>query len=260
MGGLIHQAPTAYGSALGGLAQDAFTQLFFRTDHFGAQNMVVNFRWRALIAAVRNAWPVWLALGGIAIAFLVGWKLSANDTAGIRYAGTVLQVLGLATVAVGLSDLRRLFGKPSFSQKVLAWLRQIWTAFRSPKPSTLQIDNVVVETTLSELSPSGGAGPGASLDYRVAILEENLNRLRDEFNVQVSKIRKELGAVHGALDHEQRAREAETSQMAARLEELAVGGLHLESVGLLWLVFGVLGTSIPDEIAKLLQALSLAVV
>jgi hypothetical protein len=46
--------------------------------------------------------------------------------------------------------------------------------------------------------------------------------------------------------------------MTVRLEELAVGGLHLEWVGLSWLVLGVLGTSIPDEIAKLLHVVDVA--
>ena len=74
-----------------------------------------------------------------------------------------------------------------------------------------------------------------------------------------SKIRKEVGAVRDALSREQQARDNELRKMAAQMEELAVGGLHLELVGLTWLVFGGLGTSIPDQIARLLRWLSAAV-
>ena len=103
------------------------------------------------------------------------------------------------------------------------------------------------------------AGPGTSLDRRVALLEENLNRLRDEVDAKENKIGRELSAVRGAIEEERRAREKEARRITRQMEELAVGGLHLELIGLTWLVLGVLGTSIPDEVAKLLQALLAAV-
>jgi hypothetical protein len=34
---------------------------------------------------------------------------------------------------------------------------------------------------------------------------------------------------------------------------VAIGGLHLEMVGLVWLFLGIVGTSIPDGIAALLS-------
>lgn len=78
--------------------------------------MVLTFRCRVFIAAIGDAWPAWLALGGVALAALVGWALAGAASAGVRYAGTVLQVLGLATVAAGLSQVRRLFGRPSLQR------------------------------------------------------------------------------------------------------------------------------------------------
>jgi hypothetical protein len=33
---------------------------------------------------------------------------------------------------------------------------------------------------------------------------------------------------------------------------VAIGGIHLEFVGLVWLFLGVLGASLPEEIARLL--------
>jgi hypothetical protein len=92
----------------------------------------------------------------------------------------------------------------------------------------------------------------------VAILEGNLTRLQDELDVQRNEIGQGLDAVRDALGREQRVRETESCRMTVRLEELAVGGLHLEWVGLSWLVLGVLGTSIPDEIAKLLHVVDVA--
>src|SRR3989304_5155408 len=100
--------------------------------------MVFKFHRRGLITAGRDAWPAWLALAGLAFAIVVGWRLSPNASAGVRYAGTMLPVLGLATVAIGLSQVRRVFGRPSLQQKILAWFRQVAAAFRRPKPITVE--------------------------------------------------------------------------------------------------------------------------
>jgi hypothetical protein len=51
------------------------------------------------------------------------------------------------------------------------------------------------------------------------------------------------------IERETQERRAENQQAARSIEEMVVGGLHLEIVGLSWLVLGVVGTSIPDEIA-----------
>lgn len=148
-----------------------------------------------------------------------------------------------------------MFGRPSLSQKILAWFRQIAAAFRPPKPVTFQAGTGGVAIASGEARLVVRAGTQASLDRRVVILEENLDRLRDQVDAKETKLRNELGTVRDALGHEQRARESESRHIAVKMEELAVGGLHLEFVGLIWLVLGVLGTSIPDEIAKLLCAL-----
>jgi len=51
---------------------------------------------------------------------------------------------------------------------------------------------------------------------------------------------------------EREERGAGDDRTTRQIEEVAIGGLHLEVVGLVWLILGVLGTSIPDEAARLL--------
>lgn len=214
--------------------------------------MGFRFRRHALIIALTDAWPAWMALAGVIVAIVLGFGLSANTSAGVRCAGTMLQIFGLGTVAIGLSQVRRSFGRPSLVEKVVAWLRQLAAAFLPPKPITLQAHIRGVATASGEARAIVRAGPGASLDRRVTILEENLNQLRDEIDARENKVRTELSTVKAAVEQEQRARETEARQLSKQMEEFAVGGLHLELVGLTWLILGVLGTSIPDELAKLL--------
>ena len=92
------------------------------------------------------------------------------------------------------------------------------------------------------------------MDPRVALLEENLKRLRNELDAKEKKLMGNLNTVRGVLEEEPRSRETEARRLSNQLEEFAVGGLHLEIIGLVWLFLGVLGTRIPDEIAALWQA------
>jgi hypothetical protein len=193
-----------------------------------------------------------MALVGVIVAIVVGFGLSAKTSAGVRYAGTILQIFGLGTVAIGLSQVRRSFGRPSLVEKVVAWFRQLAAAFLPPKPITVQANVVGVAIVAGEARVVVRASPGDSLDRRVTILEENLDRLRDEIDAKEKKVRTELSIVKAAVEREERARETEARRLSSQMEELAVGGLHLELVGLTWLILGVLGTSIPDELAKLL--------
>jgi len=193
-----------------------------------------------------------LAVGGIVVAASSALALTQDVATAVLYAGALLEMFGLATVALGLSEVRRSFGQPSIWQKLLAWARQVASAFRPPHPITLQAGAVGMAIVAGKARAIVGAGPDSSLDRRVAILEENLNRLRDEVDGIESEIKKEAGAVKDALIRERQARDNELRKMTARMEDLAVGGLHLELVGLTWLVFGGLGTSVPDQLAKLL--------
>lgn len=55
-----------------------------------------------------------------------------------------------------------------------------------------------------------------------------------------------------ALEEEQRQRVAEVGQLSQRLEDLAVGDLHLETIGIFWLLLGIVFTNIPNEVTMLL--------
>jgi hypothetical protein len=59
-----------------------------------------------------------------------------------------------------------------------------------------------------------------------------------------------IGTVRDDVQRETQERQAAEQRTFRQIEEVAIGGLHLEIVGLVWLFFGVLGTSIPDEIAR----------
>jgi hypothetical protein len=95
-----------------------------------------------------------------------------------------------------------------------------------------------------------GVGPGATLDERVSTLEKNLTLLRDELDTKLQGLRRELGTVKESIEHESQERRAADEKTGRKIEEVAIGGLHLEWVGLFWLYLGVIAGSIPDVIAE----------
>lgn len=174
----------------------------------------------------------------------------------VRYAGTILQVLELLTVADGLRRTRRQFRLPALRARVNDWFRRLVAAFRQPTPIS---GKAFVSSGGAHMTGEArvrlSVGPGASVDQRLDVLAENVNRLEQELDAKIGELRRKIGEVEESLSRESRERSAGDESTARKIEELAVGGLHLEVVGLLWLMLGVLGTSIPGETAALLSSI-----
>jgi hypothetical protein len=58
----------------------------------------------------------------LAVALLVVWWRETEPT--FRFVGVALQLLGLATVAVGIRNTRALFGRPSMRKRFVEWWRR----------------------------------------------------------------------------------------------------------------------------------------
>ena len=213
----------------------------------------MSFRWRALGVVLGEAWPAWIALGGIGSAGLIGWATSTGVSASIRYASTILQILGLLTVALGLHHMRELFGRPTVTRRAMNWFGRLARVFRPPEPITLQASVSGVAAVTGEARVRRSAGAGASVEQRLEVLEGNLNQLQDELDTKIGDVRSKIGQLEESLRRERDERRTADDRTSRQIEEVAIGGLHLEIVGLLWLTLGVLGASVPDEVAMLVS-------
>ena len=214
-------------------------------------------RWSALWSLMRDAWPTWLALAGLAVAWLLAYGVARVATftlgAQVRYAGTLLQIFGLATIAFGLSQIRQLFGRPSFFANVKSWFKRLGTLFGPARPVSIHgLASAGATLTAGSLRVITNAPAGATMDQRMAIVEETLKRIYAELDETNSRVQSQLNSATTAIQQETVERSSADDTLNKRIEEFAVGGLHLETVGLVWLLTGVLGTSIPDELAQLL--------
>jgi len=219
--------------------------------------MKITVRWRVLWGVLKDAKPVWIALCGLIGAYLLGRVLSAllstDISARLRYTGMFLQLLGMINVAVGLRDMRRLFNRPSLGARAAAWFRALASAFTVPKPATMTASVSGAFTATGELSLVVRAAPNEPLERRVSILEQNLERLREEYHSKSQQLRQDLGEAKRNIEKESQERQATDAKLDRTIQEVAVGGLHLELIGLLWLIVGTLASTIPDEIVRLLK-------
>ena len=222
---------------------------------FGEKMVKIFFtpfkRWRILLSVLKDAWPVWTAIGVIVAAFWVSSFFSPTPSGTVLYAGTALQGFGLLTVAFGLSKTRQKFGHPSIPTKFLAWFGKLAEAIRPPKPVTIQVGAASIGTSGAVGRATVSAGSGASVEQRLSILEGNLNLLRGELDTEILEIHRRLKDTKENLQRESHERREGIQDINNNIEELAIGGLHLETIGLTWLFIGVIGASIPDEVVKI---------
>jgi len=223
--------------------------------------MTVRFtiRWPALRVAVREGRPAWICIAVIVFASLIGWMAvrleSVDASAGVRWAGMVLQWSGILTIARGLSDMRGRFGRPTLASAILGWFRGLVSAFKTAKTLSAIVTGTGGITTSGEVHVRLVGGPGASVDQRLAALEENLTRLQKETDQRFEQARRDIAQTQEMIQREGQEREAGEQRIRRDLEEVAVGGLRLESIGLIWLFLGVIYTSIPEVVAAAAEAL-----
>ena len=233
-----------------GVARDAAGGV--RGAETGRKITRMRIRWNALVAVAGDARPLWIFLAGVILACVVGWLCSSDMSAAVRYAGTVLQMLGLLAVAHGLRETRKLFGAPTMMRRVWGWFGRLRRVFRRPEPIILQASAAGFSLATGRARLRRGVGAGATVEQRVEVLEANLQSHEQEFDQTTNDLSSKSGQLEKNLSRERDERKAADDKTWRQIEEVAIGGLHLELVGLWWLALAVLGTSIPDELASLL--------
>jgi hypothetical protein len=227
-----------------------------RRPHFDRiLGMAPTIRFPILRQALWQLKPIgWAVLGTVSAIGLgaIVYLSSAKADLSVRCAGMLFQLFGLFTVAYGLWQARQLFGRPGFLSQALDWVQLCASAFDAPKSTYLHVGTGLFIVGGSE-AHAVGRSSGQSLEDRVSELERDREKIRKEIAEKDAAIRKNLAEVTQHFDKENQERRKEIDRASRATEELGTGGLHIDWMGLVWLVFGVILTSIPDEIAFLLR-------
>lgn len=218
---------------------------------------VVLARSRAVALVLSDARPVWVMLGGLIAASTLGSLTSASWSDAARYAGTILQVLGLGTVALGIGHMRKLFDRVPVRTRVWVWFGNLWKAITF-RPTTVNIDGIVgfaMPMLLGQLSVDIKNGPALTVEERIEILEANLALLSKDLDDRFAALKQDLALIDSSVRSESSVRQTADRATEEKIEAVAIGGIQLEIVGLGWLVAGVVAASVPGELAALIAQL-----
>jgi hypothetical protein len=96
--------------------------------------------------------------------------------------------------------------------------------------------------------------PTAPIDSQINALTKNMDRMNERINNLENNVDLRLREHSEALKQEQMAREKNDKQLNERLETAETSGLHISFIGLAWILFGLLLSTVSMEIYKALNA------
>jgi hypothetical protein len=193
----------------------------------------------------------WCAISVIIGAFTVVLKYGRSESS-IRIIGMVLQLLGILTVAWGIHQTRALFGHPSILTLSRQWLSRFPRYGASRK---LIIADMTLPLMIGRARGHSWAhaGPDATLEARVEVLEKNLNDANQRINQAFEEMDQQFIKHSGTLETEQQIRAREDQNILSKLETTETGGLYISAMGALWLFVGVTLSTVSTELAKWLN-------
>jgi hypothetical protein len=203
-----------------------------------------------------DGWPGWSLIAvPVAIALAIWWA-TGNIEYRLRYTGMFLEIFGILTVAAGLRETRRLFKRPSLFEFLRGWIRRV------PKWATKP--HIIVASGIGSAGVGGSASgfgwqglpPAATLDDRVSALEKNIESVKRIALDAQQQICTEALKWLSEMQEEKRVRDVSDRAIRDQLESFAVGNLNIESVGVGWLLFGVVLATTSQELTGLITRLS----
>jgi len=199
-----------------------------------------------------DARETWLTLLPLAAMLLLPGLLTCRSEDMLRYSGLLLQLAGLVVVAIGIRDTRRLFGRPTLVQIAATWFERLRVALRNPPAVITARGSISLSGSLT-LRASGTATLSAaprSIEERVASLEKAADGARERLNALHDQIQTSAKGLRDQLAAEERARQEADGTLRHLLEDQAAGGLHLETMGLCWLLVGTIVGSLTTELSR----------
>jgi hypothetical protein len=223
-----------------------YRQLFeFREERMKSRRMWMWARDNSLF---------WLNLILIAVSVLIifVWPgpmlpTGASDLR-LRAWGLVLQLLGIVTVWRDLTDTARRFGKRSFLNSTLAWLRAFLTLGIAPSSATVETAEASDKVSATVRRP---ILPNAPLEERVAALEINLSRIDEDLSFACREIDRQGRELTAKIEAERDERNGAIERVKGSLEDAVAGNLATLAFGVAWLAVGVVLATCAPEIVKI---------
>lgn len=208
---------------------------------------LVSDLWKARGRWLAERRLLWITLGTL-LAAIGAAALFGLSEQSIRLAGLALEIAGLATVASGIRDTRLFFGQPGMVSIFYAWIKR----FPGRRRDAVALGASIQMGAIGMAAFGYGwhdAGASASIEERLAVAEKNLGVVRKNLDLATERFGTEIRALQGRVKEESKTREVAIRELGTKLEVSETGGLHVATMGLVWLFAGMLLSTASQEIA-----------
>jgi hypothetical protein len=214
--------------------------------------MQINItRTKAIWPWLKEARFAWLSAAVISVALIVSLRPHTSEPT-IRLTGLLLQLLGIGTVAWGISETRALFGHPSLASKIFRWLGRFPLRSRSITHSA-SISSFAFASSKVGGYVTSSAGSNPTIETRLDALEKNIGLIHNRIGSTEKEMNEQFREVTMALKNEQVERQSEDLTILKKLEATGTGGVHISAIGAAWLFVGVILSTAGLEIAEWLK-------
>jgi hypothetical protein len=201
-----------------------------------------------------KARPLWVAFGFVLLVCVLSLLVPRTLNDRIRYCGWVLELSGISIVIVGLNEKLRLFNRPSLVGHVGNWLAE--RPQFSPRSRTVPLTGESMTLTGGFATLSVWSNPvDGSVEARIGALESNVKSLKEMQGNTAKQIEEQKTMQDQALTAEREARKTAVQEVRATMETFGIGGLHMEAIGVFWLMLGATFATMSPEISTVLKAI-----
>ena len=198
--------------------------------------------------------PGWYTLLGLLAAWWVPlWLFTTNPEVHMRWTGMLLQIGGVGTVAWGLSKTRQLFDQLGIWESIVSWVAAIPEQVRAPTAVSASGSMKSALGSLSAGAQVHSSQDDKSLEEKVSWLLNEVKRLENLIDDIRSEGKERKKKLEDQIEEEASERESADEDISQQIEEVAIGGLHLEFMGVVWLVVGIVLSSFPVVLGGVLS-------
>jgi hypothetical protein len=196
--------------------------------------------------------PLWLLLIVPSAVFYASYLAFASWETRLRMTGLGLELGGVATVAMGFYETRKLFQRRSWFAWLRSWLES-FPAWNTSHRAIVGAGHLAVQPGNVNLKYTAAPPPNATIEQRVAALETNMVNVTEAMHAIRADLESTIVDQNQQLEHERRQRTDQDVSLRELITEAAAGGLTLEATGITWLVLGLILGTAASEIASLWQ-------
>jgi hypothetical protein len=196
-------------------------------------------------------WNIALILGTVAVSVIYPAPVieSVPSDFRLKFWGLLLQLIGVFTVWHDLAHSGQTFGKSGFFPRTWTWLK----AGVLGRKVVINLESGVIAITGGKvrITQRRNTPPDSPIEQRVEALEYNLQKIDQELESVLQEIDQRTGELKAQIKGESQKLKASHSALEESLTNAIVGNYAVLAFGALWLVIGMVLSTLAPEIAKI---------